>query len=167
MTRPLKSVYKYFIDKERKHGIVSPMRTTKFYNKVEPRWLLVDAKDQVLGRLSVQIARLLLGKHRPQFTPNFMTGDKVVVINAKHIRVTGKKMDDKTYMRYSGYPSGNKVLTLRGLQEKNPCKVIYHAVKGMLPKKVLGKYMMRSLKIYAEGEHEQQAQNPQLIKVMK
>jgi len=133
----------------------------------KPKWVLVDAKDKVLGRLCVQVANILMGKHKAKYTPNAVCGDNVVVINAAQIKVTGKKMDDKTYTRYSGYPSGNKDITLREMAEKNPCKVILHAVKGMVPKNWVGKRSLRGLKIYAGAEHKQVAQKPELIEVVK
>lgn len=141
------------------------MKKTKFYNNVDSKWLLVDAKDQVLGRLSVHIARYLMGKNKAQFTPNFVCGEKVVVINAKHIKVTGKKFEDKIYKRFSGYPSGDRSLTYRQLQEKNPCKALEHSIRGMLPKNWVGKQVMRNLKVFAENAHDHAAQKPQILEV--
>jgi len=141
------------------------MKKTKFYTNIDAKWLVIDAKDKILGRISVHIARLLMGKSKAQFTPNALTGEKVVVINARHIKVTGKKMDEKTYMRYSGYPSGDNTLTLRQMQDKNPCKALQHSIKGMLPKNWMGKQMMRRLKVYPDGTHEHNAQKPQLVEV--
>ena len=140
------------------------MRKTK-YIKQQGKWVLIDAKDKVLGRLATRIAKILQGKHKATYTPNFISGDNVVVINAKHIRVTGKKMDDKVYDKYTGYPSGRKEMTLKELQERNPCRIVELAVKGMLPKSILGRQMLKNLKVYAESDHKHQAQKPQTIEV--
>lgn len=141
------------------------MKKTKFFNKEERKWVLIDAKDKVLGRLASRIAMVLQGKNKPQYSPNSLCGDKVVVINAKYIRFTGNKLDDKIYQKYSGYPSGRKTMVLKRLLEKNPVKPLYIAVKGMLPKNWVGKQMRRALKIYAEDNHRQEAQKPQRIEV--
>lgn len=141
------------------------MKKTKFFNKVERKWLLIDAKDEVLGRLSTRIARILQGKNKPTYSPNFLCGDKIIVINAKHIKVTGTKVENKMYDKYSGYPSGISEISFKALQEKNPTRAIYYAVKGMLPRTMLGKQMLRSLKIYPETEHKQIAQQPVKLEV--
>ena len=124
---------------------------------------MVDAKDQVLGRLATRIALVLQGKHKPIFTPNAICGDKVVVINARYVKLTADKYNTKVYDRYSGYPSGLKNMSLKDLMKKNPTKVLYTAVKGMLPKNNLGREMIKSLKVYPENQHMQQAQKPELI----
>lgn len=142
-----------------------PMKTTKFFNKIERKWVLIDARDKVLGRLSTRIAKILQGKDKPTWSPNFLCGDKVVVINAKHIRVTGLKVDNKLYDKYSGYPDGRKEINLKELMEKNPTKALLLSVKGMLPKNKLQKQMLRGLKIYPEAEHDQVAQAPSKIEV--
>lgn len=134
------------------------MKKTKFFNKVERRWVLIDAKDKVLGRLSTRIARILQGKNKPQYTPNFLCGDRVVVINAKYLKFSGDKLEQKVYDRYSGYPSGRREINLKSLIEKNPSRVLYLSVKGMLPRNLLAKRMLRSLRIYPESEHGQKAQ---------
>ncbi len=141
------------------------MRKTKFYNKEERNWLLIDAKDRVLGRLSTQIAKILQGKNKPTYTPNFLCGDRVVVVNAGKIKVTTNKLESKIYDKYSGYPSGRKEITMKTLMDKNPVKALQLSVKGMLPKNHLGREMLKSLKIYAGPEHSQQAQKPRLIEV--
>ncbi|MBU1122245.1 MAG: 50S ribosomal protein L13 [Candidatus Omnitrophota bacterium] len=141
------------------------MKKTKYFNKEERNWVVIDAKGKILGRLASRIARILQGKNKAQYSPNFLCGDKVVVINAKHIRVTGTKMETKIYDKYSGYPSGRKEMPLNILIKKNPSKPLYLAVKGMLPKNWLGKQMRRGLKIYTEGEHRQVAQKPKKIEV--
>jgi large subunit ribosomal protein L13 len=140
-------------------------KTTRFFNDVERKWVLIDAKDKVLGRLASRIAKILQGKNKATYTPNFLCGDKVVVINAKDIKVTGKKMDDKVYDKYSGYPSGRKEMTLKVFADKNKIQVLRTAIKGMLPKNHMGRMMLKSLKIYLEGEHSQAAQKPQPITV--
>ncbi|MDD4183366.1 MAG: 50S ribosomal protein L13 [Candidatus Omnitrophica bacterium] len=141
------------------------MKKTQFFNKVERKWVLVDAKDQVLGRLSTRIAKILQGKTKATYSPNFLCGDKVIVINAKHVKITGNKLESKNYDRYSGYPGGIKDISLKRLQEKNPSRVLYCAVRGMLPKTLLAKRMIRGLKVYAEDKYEQEAQQPTKIEV--
>jgi len=141
------------------------VKKTQFFNKVERKWVLIDAKDMVLGRLSTRIAKILQGKTKATYTPNFLCGDKVIVINAKHIKITGNKLENKNYDRYSGYPGGIKEISLKRLQEKNPSRVLYCAVKGMLPRTLLAKRMIRGLKIYAEDKHDQEAQQPVKLEV--
>ena len=122
-------------------------------NEVEREWVLIDATDQVLGRVAAKAAQILKGKHKPQYTPHVDTGDFVVIINADKIRVTGKKLTDKEYYRHSGYPGGLKCETFEEAMEKHPERVIEHAVKGMLPKNTLGRAMAKKLKVYAGAEH--------------
>lgn len=141
------------------------MKKTQFFNKVERKWVLIDAKGKVLGRLSTRIAKILQGKTKATYSPNFLCGDHVVVINARHIKLTGTKLENKKYDRYSGYPGGIKEIGMKTLQEKNPSRLIYCSVRGMLPKTLLGKRMIRGLKIYAEDKHEQEAQKPIKIEV--
>jgi len=141
------------------------MEKTNFFNRQERKWVLVDAKDKVLGRLATRIATILQGKNKPTYTPNFLCGDRVVVINARYIKITGNKLKQKFYDKYSGYPSGRKEIALEKLVQKNPTKVLYLAVKGMLPKNLLAKKMMRSLRIYPEGDYPNLAQSPQRIEV--
>jgi len=141
------------------------VKKTQFFNKVERKWVIVDAKDQVLGRLSTRIAKILQGKTKATYSPNFLCGDKVIVINAQHVKITGNKLENKNYDRYSGYPGGIKEISLKRLQEKNPSRVLYCAVRGMLPKTLLAKRMIRGLKIYAEDKYEQEAQQPKKIEV--
>ena len=123
-------------------------------------WVLVDANDQLLGRLAAQIASVLLGKNKPQFTPGVDTGDFVVVINAERVRVTGNKMEDKVYYHHSGHPSGIKAITLRQQLGKYPDRVLRSAVWGMLPHNKFGRALLKKLKIYAGPEHPHSAQNP-------
>jgi large subunit ribosomal protein L13 len=127
-------------------------------NEIDRKWHVIDANGQTLGRLSVQVARLLIGKHKAMFTNNTDTGDFVVVVNAEKIRVTGKKTTDKMYYRYSGYPGGIRSVSLGEMLEKHPTRVIEHAVKGMLPNSRLGRAMYKKLKVYAGNEHPHQAQ---------
>ncbi len=123
-------------------------------------WILVDANDQNLGRLATHIARVLLGKNKPSFTPGVDTGDYVVVVNAERIRATGNKLDDKVYYHHSGHPSGIKAITLRQQLAKFPDRVLRSAVWGMLPHNKFGRQLIKKLKIYAGPEHPHTAQNP-------
>ena len=128
---------------------------------IQRAWHSFDATDQTLGRLCTQIARLLMGKHKPMFTPNQDTGDFVVVTNAEKISVTGAKLQKKMYHRHSGYPGGFRSVSLAEMMEKHPTRVIEHAVKGMLPRNRLGAKMLKRLKVYAGEAHPHQAQtNP-------
>ena len=133
--------------------------------EVEREWLLIDATDQVLGRVASVAAQILKGKHKPQYTPHVDTGDFVVVINADKIKVTGAKAADKIYYRHSGYVGGLKSETFTEAMEKHPERVIEHAVKGMLPKNTLGRAMGKKLKVYAGPEHPHAAQQPREIKI--
>ncbi len=125
---------------------------------IKREWHLIDAEAQTLGRLASRVARLLMGKHKPIFSPNQDTGDFVVVVNAGKIHVTGKKMKDKIYYWHSGYPGGFKSVTLEKTMQKNPALVIEHAVKGMLPHTRLGNQMRKRLKVYAGEKHPHPAQ---------
>jgi large subunit ribosomal protein L13 len=133
--------------------------------EVQREWLLIDATDLVLGRLSSEVAQILKGKRKPQYTPHVDTGDHVIVINAAKIKLTGKKLETKSYFRYSGYPGGLKEVPLSTLMEKNPALVIEKAVKGMLPKNTLGRAMGKKLKVYAGADHPHQAQDPRHIEL--
>lgn len=133
--------------------------------EVEREWLLIDAQDQILGRVASKAAQILRGKHKPTYTPHVDTGDFVVIVNADKIRVSGNKMTDKEYYRHSGYPGGLKCETFEEAMEKHPERVIEHAVKGMLPKNTLGRAMAKKLKVYAGAEHPHMAQNPREIKM--
>ncbi len=133
--------------------------------EVEREWLLIDAEDQILGRVASKAAQILRGKHKPTYTPHVDTGDFVVIVNADKIRVTGKKLTDKEYYRHSGYPGGLKCETFEEAMAKHPERVIEHAVKGMLPKNTLGRAMAKKLKVYAGAEHPHMAQAPREIKM--
>jgi large subunit ribosomal protein L13 len=134
-------------------------------NSVPQHWFLVDATDQVVGRLAVQIATVLRGKHRPEYTPHVDTGEFVVVINAEKVRFTGNKLDTQVYQSYSHYPGGQRVVTAREVLAKHPERVILEAVKRMVPRNRLGRQQMAKLKIYAGPSHPHQAQQPQEFKL--
>lgn len=127
---------------------------------INREWYVVDAQDQVLGRLAAQIAYRLRGKHKPEFAPHMDNGDFIVVVNCEKIRVTGNKAADKKYYRHSGYVGGLKEITLEKLLAQKPHLVLMHAVKGMLPKNRLGRAMLKKLRIYAGAEHPHAAQQP-------
>jgi large subunit ribosomal protein L13 len=129
-------------------------------DEISQEWILVDANGQYLGRLATQIASVLLGKHKPTFTPGVGNGDFVVVINARGIRVTGNKMEDKIYYHHSGYPGGIKSITLRDQLEKHPERIIRSAVWGMLPHNKFGRKLINRLKIYPGPDHQHEAQQP-------
>ena len=126
-------------------------------------WVVIDAGDNTLGRLSSQIANILRGKHKPSFTPNSDCGDSVIVINADKLRVTGKKMTEKIYVSHSGYPGGQKRKSMREVMEKSSTRVIEHAVRGMLPHNRLGREQFRSLFVYEGAEHPHEAQQPKSV----
>lgn len=133
--------------------------------EITQEWVLVDANDQTLGRLASEIARILLGKNKPIFTPGVDTGDYVVVVNCEQLRVTGNKMEEKVYYRHSNYPGGIKAVTLRQQLVKHPDRVIRAAVWGMLPHNKYGRQVIKKLKIYAGPEHPHQAQNPKPLAI--
>ena len=130
---------------------------------VDKQWLLVDAEGQTLGRLASKVAKLLRGKHKPNFTPHVDCGDNVIIINAEKINLTGNKWEDKEYQRYTGYPGGQRSTSAKELLEKHPERIIEKSVKGMLPKNRLGADLFRNLKVYAGSEHGQEAQKPKAI----
>ena len=129
--------------------------------KIERKWYVVDAEGQTLGRLASEVAKVLRGKNKPEYTPHVDTGDYVIVINADKIKVTGKKLDQKMYYHHSDYVGGLKEATLREMMQKKPEKVIELAVKGMLPKGPLGRSMIKKLFVYAGAEHPHAAQKPE------
>ena len=132
-------------------------------DKIERKWYVVDAEGQTLGRLAAEVAKVLRGKNKPEFTPHIDTGDNVIVINAEKIKVTGKKLDQKVYYHHSDYVGGMKETTLREMIAKKPEQVIELAVKGMLPKGPLGRTMIKKLHVYAGAEHAHQAQKPEVL----
>ena len=127
---------------------------------VNKEWVLIDAENEILGRMASSAANLLRGKHKPNYTPHVDCGDNVIIINAEKIRLTGNKWEAKNYIRHSGYPGGQKSLTARELMEKNPIAMVEKAIKGMLPKNKLGADLYRNLHVYAGSEHKQEAQKP-------
>ena len=132
-------------------------------DEIKRDWIIVDANDQTLGRLATKIATLLLGKHKPSFTPGVELGDYVIVINAERIRVTGNKMEDKIYYRVSRYPGGIKAINLRNQLAKHPERVIERAVWGMIPHNRMGRSVMRKLRVYAGPDHPHDAQQPKQL----
>jgi large subunit ribosomal protein L13 len=134
-------------------------------NTVKKEWVLVNAENQVLGRLASEVAKILRGKHKPNYTPHVDCGDNVVIINAEKIRLTGNKWDNKEYIRHSGYPGGQSSLTAKELLKRKPVALVEKAVKGMLPKNKLGADLFRNLYVYEGSEHQQQAQKPKEIKL--
>ena len=132
---------------------------------IRREWLLVDATDKTLGRLATEVAHRLRGKHKPTFTPNMDTGDHIIVVNAEKIKVTGKKLDDKMYHRFTGYIGNLKSVSLRKTLDTHPERAIQSAVKGMLPKNPLGRAMYRKLHVYAGPEHPHAAQQPSALEL--
>ncbi|MPZ74968.1 MAG: 50S ribosomal protein L13 [Deltaproteobacteria bacterium] len=129
------------------------------------QWYIVDAQGKILGRMASEIAKVLRGKNKPIFTPNVDTGDFVIVVNAKEVRLSGHKMDDKVYYRHSEYPGGIRTRTAARLLEEKPEDLIHLAVKGMLPKNRLGRKLAAKLKVYAGAEHPHEAQKPQPLSI--
>lgn len=133
---------------------------------MKPQWYVVDASNKILGKLATRLATILMGKHHPIYTPYVDTGDFIIVTNAEKIKVTGKKLIQKTYKRYSGYADGLKYIPLKTMLEKTPEKVINLAVKRMLPQTRLGDSMLKKLKVYAGPQHPHQAQNPKILEIL-
>ncbi len=132
---------------------------------INKEWYVIDANDEVLGRLASQIAKILRGKNKPSYTPHVDCGDYVIVVNADKVKLTGKKMTDKVYTRYTGFPGGQRFATPADFLAKKPAFVIEEAVRGMLPKNRLGDAIIKNLKVYAGAEHPHAAQNPKVIKL--
>ena len=132
---------------------------------VNKNWILIDAENEVLGRLASHVAKIVRGKNKAEFTPHVDTGDNVVIINADKIRLTGNKMTEKTYIRYTGYPGGQRFATPKELMAKKPAAIIEFAIKGMLPKGRLGRALHGNVFIYAGAEHPHAAQNPKEVKI--
>jgi large subunit ribosomal protein L13 len=133
-------------------------------NTVQRGWVVVDADSQILGRLASRVARIIRGKHKASYTPHVDCGDRVIVINADKIRLTGKKWSDKQYVRHTGYPGGQRVATPLQLKAKSSSLIVENAVRGMLPKNRLGRKLFRNLYVYNDGQHPHEAQNPQVLK---
>ena len=131
--------------------------------EIQREWFVVDAEGQTLGRLASKVAPILRGKHKPIYTPSMDCGDFVIIINADKIRVTGNRLDDKVYYRYSGYPGGLKEITMRDQLAKHPHRILKSAVKGMLPRNRLGRQMFKKLKVYADANHPHTAQKPKQL----
>jgi large subunit ribosomal protein L13 len=129
----------------------------------QKEWLLVDAEGQSLGRLASEVAKLVRGKHKTNFTPHVDCGDNVIIINAEKIQLTGKKWTDKSYIRHTGYPGGQRTLTATELFGKDPSRLVEKAVKGMLPKNKLGRALFKNLYVYVGTEHNHGAQKPKVI----
>ncbi len=132
---------------------------------VDKQWVVIDATNEVLGRLASQVAKILCGKHKPDYTPHVDNGDYVIVINAAKVKLSGNKMTDKVYVRHTGYPGGQRFATPEEYLAKKPEFVIEEAVRGMLPKNRLGSAIFKNLKVYAGAEHPHIAQNPKSIKL--
>ena len=128
-------------------------------------WLVVDAEGQTLGRLSSVVAKLLRGKHKPSFTPHVDCGDNIIVTNAEKINLTGKKWTEKSYIRHTGYPGGQRSLTAQELYDKNPERLVEKAVKGMLPKNTMGRKLFTKLKVYTGADHPHTAQTPETLTI--
>ncbi|MBN1488463.1 MAG: 50S ribosomal protein L13 [Phycisphaerae bacterium] len=133
--------------------------------EIEGQWHLIDATDKILGRMATRIATILMGKHKPTYTPHTLTGDFVVIVNAEKVKLTGRKTEMKTYERYTYYPGGRKVIPFTTMHAKHPDDVIRVAVRRMLPKNRLGRQMLSRLKIYAGAEHNHQAQRPEPLAI--
>ncbi len=131
---------------------------------VDKNWVIVDAKDQIVGRLSSEVARVLRGKHKTSFTPHVDCGDNVIIINAEKIRFTGKKMNDKEYVRHTGYPGGQRFATPTEWMKKNPVLILENSIRGMLPKNSLGRELFRNLHVFTGTNHPHAAQKPKEIK---
>jgi len=134
-------------------------------SEIERKWYVVDAEGKTLGRLASKVAAILRGKNKPTYTPHMDCGDYVIVINAEKVKVTGKKMTDKLYVSYSGFPGGKKEVALKELLEKKPDEIVRHAVKGMMPDGKLGRQMFKKLKVYAGPEHNHEAQKPETLEI--
>ncbi len=135
--------------------------------EIDKEWLVVDATDIPLGRLATYVATLLRGKHKPTFTPHLDMGDNVIVLNADKVKLTGQKLDQKEYQRFSGYLGGLKRIPIRKMMEKHPGHVVTHAVKGMLPKNKLARHQLKHLRVYAGAEHPHAAQQPRVAELPK
>ncbi len=139
-------------------------KTVSANNKtVHKEWLLVDAENEVLGRLASKVAKFLRGKHKPNFTPHVDCGDNVIIINSDKVNLTGNKKDQKEYVRYTGYPGGQRSYSVKQMMNKKPTYIVEKAIKGMLPKNKLGRDLFRNLYVYADNKHPHEAQKPKNI----
>ncbi|MCC5912623.1 MAG: 50S ribosomal protein L13 [Clostridiaceae bacterium] len=134
-------------------------------NEVERKWFVVDAEGKTLGRLCSEIAKILTGKTKPEYTPHVDVGDFVIILNAEKVELTGKKLDQEFYKYHTGHPGGLKEVSFRRMLAEKPEKLVYNSVKGMLPKTRLGRQMLTKLKVYAGSNHEHQAQQPQVLDI--
>ena len=132
---------------------------------VQRQWFVIDAEGVVLGRLATKVASILRGKHKPSYTPNIDTGDYIIILNSDKVVLSGTKMEDKQYIHHTGYPGGQRSLSAKALNAKNPQALVEIAVRGMLPKNKLGRAMFTKLFVYAEGEHPHAAQKPQTLTI--
>ncbi|MEX0986513.1 MAG: 50S ribosomal protein L13 [Bacteroidales bacterium] len=132
-------------------------------NTVQKEWVLVDATDQILGRLAARVAMILRGKHKPSFTPHVDCGDNVIIINAEKVKLTGNKLTQRLYVRHSGYPGGQKTETVENLLKRRPIAVVERSIKGMLPKNRLGSELFRNLHVFEGDQHPHEAQQPKTI----
>ena len=133
--------------------------------EIEKKWYVVDAEGKILGRLASEVARILRGKHKPNFSPHMDVGDFIVVVNADKVKLTGNKLDGKSYYRHSGYIGGIKEMTAREVLEKKPTELLRMAVKGMLAKNSLGRRQLKKLKVYTGSEHPHAAQQPEVLEI--
>ena len=131
-------------------------------SEIERKWYIIDAANKPLGRVATEAARLLAGKHKPIYTKNVDTGDHVIIINCKDVKLTGNKLNQKVYRHHSGYIGGMKETPAKDMMENNPCKAMTLAIKGMLPHTKLGNQMLKKLRVYADDKHENQAQKPEI-----
>lgn len=134
-------------------------------NEVEKKWYIVDAEGKSLGRLSSEVAKILRGKHKPEYTPHVDSGDFVIVLNAEKVALTGKKLDQNFYTYHTGHPGGLKQISFRRMMQEKPEQLIYHAVKGMLPKTRLGRQMLKKLRVYTGTIHTHEAQQPEALEI--
>lgn len=134
-------------------------------NEIERKWFVVDAEGKTLGRLSSEVAKILTGKHKPEYTPHVDTGDFVIILNAEKIQLTGKKLDQKFYRYHTGHPGGLKEISFRRMLAEKPEKLVYNSIKGMLPKTRLGRQMIKKLKVYEGSTHRHEAQTPEVLDI--
>lgn len=134
-------------------------------SEIDRKWFIIDAEGKILGRLASEIANILRGKHKPQYTPHMEMGDNIVVINAEKVALSGTKANDKEYFRHSQYPGGDKFINIKRIMKKKPEFVIEHAVKGMLPKNRLGRKIFHNMKVYTGNEHPHAAQKPKKLEI--